>query len=208
MKNRYYLPVSDEAKSAWEAYRSQYFDHLKVVADLCRDIGGDKFCVGFGGSLVAATFKGPVHPAFSDKPNKHGAHVLKSRGRSQAQKDSIKWVEARNEEIRKLVPSAAKIAESHGFISNVIYTHKEGQGSGCIYTGFEPFQATWFGGKSDIVLVAGDYDGFVQGVLEYRPDAVFDPPSFSTPAGYAQITEARYKFMKAEFELKKEEDRL
>lgn len=212
----YYLPTGDRQIFDWEAFRAKWVAHFDAVRALATEIGASKFCVGFGGGLVGAEFKGEPHLAFSAKPNKRGQHAVLSRGRSALQKEAIAWMEERNTELQKLVPAPFPVAESHGFISRIDFREIKvpgdesfvSYGSSHIGRGFDPVEPTWFGLDAPVILATEDIDAKIQS----HKVSTFDgkrydvtPDKFETPAGYERLTPARYAFMKAEYELKQEE---
>lgn len=203
----YYVPVGEQQKADWDAFRKDYIAHFEKARELSKEIGAQTFRIGFGGSLVAVSFKKDVHHAAFSKPRRDGTSVILSRGRSEAQKAAIAWMDERNEELRKAFPRPFPVAEKHGFISQIEYTHKGGTGSQSTARFFEAVEPTWFNFDSVIVLVTGDVQGQIDTLKssEYYEDIVVTPDRFEAPEGYERITAAKYNFLKAEYELQKEE---
>lgn len=210
----YFIPVSEEAKQVWEDYRRQYRAHLKAASKLSEDIGATRFCIGFGGSLVAAEFKGEVHPAFS-KQERRGAHPVLSRGRTAAQKEAIAYVEERNKELRALKPAPEAMAEAHGFIFRYDYKYEDGNGFSSIGDPFRPVQAIWFDPDGVIALYAPDAKIAIEKAIERnkemsavsewtKPFTEITPSSWSVPEGYKQISKNEWELMKAAYLVERE----
>lgn len=217
-KDTYYLPVGKKQKADWEAYRKAYADHIDAVKEVAKSVGASKFCIGFGGSLVAVVFDDGVspHPAFSAKQNRNGAHVLLSRGRSDAQKRAIAKMNEENEKLRAIYPNPDVISRAHGFIDQVSYKPADASkeypnGSTCVSRGFHTADPVFFGMDSEIIIVYGNPNESIAHILEWRvpqgEELVFDPPSWETPEGYERISKERYEFMKAEYKLRKSEEK-
>lgn len=206
-KDVYYVPVSPEAIAKWNAFRDEWRAYMDKAYALAKDIGADSFRLGFGGGLVAAEFKGVVHAAFSNKTQRHGMHVLLSRGRSAEQKAAIADMDARNAELHKLRPNAWTLAKEEGFLCSVTFTHADGSGSHAVSSRFDPVEVLWFGLDSGIFLLTGDVAETIAGIRERFPDgAVIDQEGWTVPAGYERVSKARYDFARAEHALKLEEE--
>lgn len=217
-KDTYYIPVGKKQKADWEAYRKAYAAHIDAVKAVATSVGADRFCIGFGGSLVAVCFPHGVdpHPAFSAKQGRNGAHPILSRGRSDAQKRAIAKMEEENAKLRALYPNPDVIARAHGFIDQVHYKPADASkeypnGMTCVSRGFNTADPVFFGMDSKIIIVYGNPNESIANVREWRvpqgEELVFDPPSWETPEGYERISKERYEFIKAEYKLRKSEEK-
>lgn len=216
----YYIPTGEKQKADWDAYRKAWGDYATAANVLAGKIGATKYSLGFAGGLVAAVFEpksltadAVIHPAFSARSNKYGAHTLMSRGRSQAQKDAIAEMEAENEKLRALRPDANEVGEAHGFIWQVAFKPADGSefpyGQRAVNSRFNLVDPVFFGVDSEIIIIAGDAQARIDELMaeKHEKPLVFEPSKFDTPEGYTRITKARYEFMKAEYKLKKEEEK-
>lgn len=149
-----------------------------------------------------------MHLAFSKQTNRHGAHPVLSRGRSEEQKAAIKEFEARNNAVAAMMPDPETVAVSHGFITNYEYKTTKGDGFTRIGNPFNPVQSAWFDPEGVILVYAPDANKSIQGFkdrhakdVERHPDFCYPlvsvtPDYWATPDGYERITEARWNAMK------------
>lgn len=215
----HYLPVAPDKVAAWEDYRNRFYAHHDAARALVSEIGGRRFKLGFGGSVVAVEFEGEPHLAFSGKPKTDGSRIVLSRGRSTAQKEAIAWMEERNKQLRDLVPAAHKVAQEHGFLLHLGYEYdstiagetSRAKGNSALGNPFNPVQGLWAGRDAQVIVYAADVQGEIDRMRNdpyyTGKNLVLTPESFETPEGYERITEARYNFITAEYELKKETEK-
>lgn len=219
-KMGYFVPVAPEKVAQWNDYREKVFAYREAVSALQKEIGASGLWLGIAGGVSAAKFDGKVHPAFSNQEKKNGAHVVLSRGRSEAQRRAIKEFEAKNLELAKLKPNPEKIATAHGFKETLSYQTKGGgDGWQAIGPMLYPIQALWFDPEGSIFIYAPDAKLAAEALIKASEEhekrggeeswsvVSTDCDDWKTPEGYERITETRWKFLKAEYEMKREEEK-
>jgi hypothetical protein len=217
-KMGYFIPVAPDKVAAWEDYRSKLISYRKEVNKLQDEIGASGVWLGIAGGVTGAKFDGEIHPAFSTRENRNGAHIVLSRGRSESQKQAIAEFNKRNEEVSALKPNPERLAVSHGFAFDMSYeTEGGGRGNHSICSWIHPVQAAWFDPRGVIMIYAPDAKAAVEDFKECHARSVESHPDFSkpltridnedwkTPEGYERISESKWNLMKSTFEVAKED---
>lgn len=202
----YYDLTSPEVIAAWEDYRQRFVAFNEAAGDLAKEIGATRFWLGFQGSIVKAEFpsKDARHPAFSNKFERRGGHALIARGKTDAQREAVAFMEKRNKALCDMNPNPNEIAKGHGFIFSISYKDANAEGFNghrVIGSFFHRVQPLWAGISSPITLYAPAPDIAIAN--EAASGRETDPAEWHVPAGYKRILKEEWDMRLATYKLER-----
>lgn len=198
----YFLVTGEVQKAAWDEYRRQYIAWRRAISEYVLSLGAKKYRSWHG--AVSSIDMGRLPAPAGWRKNNRGITVIMKRGRSHNEKEGIAAANKRNEELAAILPSADKLAASHGFIGTLGYRSEDGQSIGSRVIGrMFGDMATWHDESGEIVLISADAAAAIENTT--AEGWITDLASWSVPEGYRQMSLAEYTYREAKHTFDQEE---